>query len=108
MVIPFSFFLFFTLTLKNFILVGTTIKFCNLNFAFSFYYFLLFYSILLFPLVHFQNSATLIQKFIENRVQSYRVSIYPDSDHSITYGKSNRAVYSLLRDFLFESFNIIK
>lgn len=43
--------------------------------------------------VHFQNSLTLLDKLDQAGVENYDVHVFPDSDHSISFGNANRIVY---------------
>ncbi|ORE02181.1 hypothetical protein BCV72DRAFT_309359 [Rhizopus microsporus var. microsporus] len=54
--------------------------------------------------VHFQHSATLVDKLTLADIHNYRVHFFTDSDHAINYHNANRNVYYILTEFLLESF----
>ncbi|KAI8883468.1 hypothetical protein K501DRAFT_333362 [Backusella circina FSU 941] len=54
-------------------------------------------------LVHFQNSAVLVDKLVQANVHDYQVQFFPDSSHSIRYHSANQEVYYLLTEFLWKS-----
>lgn len=55
-------------------------------------------------LVHFQNSAVLVDKLTQANIHNYQVQFFPDSNHAIRYHNANPNVYYLLTKFLWESF----
>ncbi|KAK2073154.1 hypothetical protein P8C59_007452 [Phyllachora maydis] len=55
--------------------------------------------------VHFQNSLTLLDKLDQAGVENYDVHVFPDSDHSISFGNANRIVYDKLVNWLVNAFN---
>ncbi|KAI8372414.1 dipeptidyl peptidase IV N-terminal region-domain-containing protein [Blakeslea trispora] len=54
--------------------------------------------------VHFQNSATLVDKLTRANIHNYQVQYYTDNDHTIQYHDAHQNVYHLLTKFLWESF----
>ncbi|OBZ88076.1 putative dipeptidyl-aminopeptidase B [Choanephora cucurbitarum] len=54
--------------------------------------------------VHFQNSATLVDKLTSANIHNYQVQYYTDNDHTIQYHDAHQNVYHLLTNFLWESF----
>ncbi|KAI8333132.1 dipeptidyl peptidase IV N-terminal region-domain-containing protein [Chlamydoabsidia padenii] len=52
--------------------------------------------------VHFQNTATLVDKLTRASIHTYKVQFYTDSDHYITHNNANANLYYLLTDFLWE------
>ncbi|KAJ3226629.1 hypothetical protein HK099_004510 [Clydaea vesicula] len=58
--------------------------------------------------VHFQNSADLIWRLTKAGARNYRVQFFTDSDHNIDAGGANKEVYALLKNFLFDKFNVME
>ncbi|KAG1043078.1 hypothetical protein G6F43_011751 [Rhizopus delemar] len=54
--------------------------------------------------VHFQHSATLVDKLTMADIHNYRIQFFTDSNHAIKYHNANKNVYYLLTEFLLESF----
>lgn len=53
-------------------------------------------------IVHFQNSAVLVDKLTRANVHNYQVQYYPDSNHAIKFHNANPNLYYMLTKFLWE------
>ncbi|KAI9144871.1 dipeptidyl peptidase IV N-terminal region-domain-containing protein [Paraphysoderma sedebokerense] len=53
--------------------------------------------------VHFQQTISLVRKFQLAGVHTYRLQIYPDSDHSMSFNNAYKELLTLLSNFVWDN-----